>query len=52
MHSFEQNKHAPLRLLSIPRSILVELAFKSAILLFPASTITLRHELCTGMNIT
>ena len=30
----------------------VELAFKSAILLFPASTIALTGVLCTGMNIT
>ena len=37
-HSYEQNKHVSSRLLSI----LVELAFKNAILLFAASTIALR----------
>ena len=48
MPSYEQNKHASLRLLTI----LVEVAFKSAIMLFPASTIALRSVSCTGMNIT
>ena len=38
-HSYEQNKYSSSRLLSI----LVELAFKNAILLFPASTIVLRQ---------
>ena len=38
-YSYEQNKHASSRLLSI----LVELTFKIAILLFPASTIALRR---------
>ena len=41
-HSYEQNKHASSRLLSI----LVELAFKNAILLFPASTLRLGGVSC------